>query len=402
MHRTLPVLLLALVPALASAQATDASRALAQDAVIVDTHIDAPGMLMDGWMDLGEEAEGREFDYPKARAGGLDVAFMSIYTSPKQDEDDSAWQVANEMIDSVEALAQRHPDKFALLLSPRDVDTLRRGDRVLLPLGMENGAPLGEDLANVQFFFDRGVRYITLAHSAANAIADSSYATERKWHGLSPFGKQVVAEMNRLGIMVDVSHLSDESAAAAIELSTVPVIASHSAFRHFTPDFERNISDELARAIADAGGVVQIPFGTAFVNPESAADTQAHFRAINEFNKRNAELEAAGKPVESRAAFNKAWEEAHPPRQTHIDAVLDQVDYAVELIGIDHVGVGSDFDGVGGELPDELRTVADFPNFVAGLQARGYSDEDIRKILGGNLLRTWAAIEAGAGSSAAR
>jgi len=398
MHRTLPVLLLALVPALASAQATDASRALAQDAVIVDTHIDAPGMLMDGWMDLGEKAEGREFDYPKSRAGGLDVAFMSIYTSPKQDEDDSAWQVANEMIDSVEALAQRHPDKFALLLSPGDVDTLRKGDRVLLPLGMENGAPLGEDIANVQFFFDRGVRYITLAHSAANAIADSSYAIERKWHGLSPFGKQVVAEMNRLGIMVDVSHLSDESAAAAIELSTVPVIASHSAFRHFTPDFERNISDELAKAIADGGGVVQVPFGTAFVNPESAADTQAHFRAINDFNKRNAELKAAGKPVESRAAFNKAWEEAHPPRQTRIDAVLDQVDYAVKLIGIDHVGVGSDFDGVGGELPDELRTVADFPNFVAGLQARGYKDDDIRKILGGNLLRTWAAIEAGAGT----
>src|SRR3546814_6720511 len=169
MHRTLPVLLLALVPALASAQATDASRALAQDAVIVDTHIDAPGMLMDGWMDLGEEAEGREFDYPKARAGGLDVAFMSIYTSPRQDEDDSAWQVANEMIDSVEALAARHPDKFALLRSPQDVDALRKGDRVLLPLGLENGPPLGDDLANVQFFFDRGVRHITLAHSAANA-----------------------------------------------------------------------------------------------------------------------------------------------------------------------------------------------------------------------------------------
>jgi len=396
MHRTLPVLLLALVPALASAQATDAARALAQDAVIVDTHIDAPGMLMDGWMDLGEEAKGREFDYPKARAGGLDVAFMSIYTSPKQDDDGSAWQVANEMIDSVEALAQRHPEKFALLRSPKDVDTLRKGDRVLLPLGMENGAPLGDDLANVQFFFDRGVRYITLAHSAPNRIADSSYAVERKWHGLSPFGRKVVAEMNRLGIMVDVSHISDESAAEAIKLSTVPVIASHSAFRHFTPDFERNISDELAKAIADKGGVVQVPFGSAFVNPESAADTQAHFRAINDFNKRNAELKAAGEPPQDRAAFEKEWAQSHPERQTPIEAVLDQVDYGVKLIGVDHVGIGSDFDGVDGELPDGLRTVADYPNLVAGLQARGYSDEDIRKILGGNLLRTWAAIEAGA------
>ena len=240
------------------------------------------------------------------------------------------------------------------------------------------------------------MRYITLAHSAANRIADSSYAIERKWHGLSPFGKQVVAEMNRLGIMVDVSHLSDESAAAAIESSTVPVIASHSAFRHFTPDFERNISDALARAIADKGGVVQVPFGTAFVDPKGAADTQAHFRAINAFNQRNAELKAAGKPLENKEAFDKAWADAHPPPQTPIDAVLDQIDYAVKLIGIDHVGIGSDFDGVDGELADGLRSVADFPNLIAGLQARGYDDAAIRKILGGNLLRTWAAVEAGA------
>ncbi len=403
-HRTLTCsLLLGLCPALAMAQsAPDAARRLAQDAVIVDTHIDAPGMLTDRWMNLGEEAEGREFDYPKARAGGLDVAFMSIYTSPKQDDDGTAWQAANEMIDSVEALVERHPDRFALLRSPGDVDRLRRGDRVLLPLGMENGAPLGDDVANVRFFFDRGVRYITLAHSAPNRIADSSYAVERKWHGLSPFGRQVVAEMNRLGIMVDVSHISDESAREAIAISTVPVIASHSAFRHFTPGFERNISDELAKAVADKGGVVQIPFGTAFVDPKGAADTQAHFRAINDFNARNAALKAAGKPEEDRDAFGKAWAASHPPPQTKIDAVLDQVDYAVKLIGIDHVGIGSDFDGVDGELPDGLRSVADYPNLVAGLQARGYKDDDIRKILGGNLLRVWAAIEAGAAGGSAR
>lgn len=396
MHRTLICCALILAMTSATAQTSpDAARKLAQDAVIVDTHIDAPGMLMDGWMDLGVEAKGREFDYPKARAGGLDVAFMSIYTSPKQDDDGSAWQVANQMIDAVEALAQRHPDKFALLRSPQQVESLRVGDRVLLPLGMENGAPIGDDLSNVRFFFDRGVRYITLAHSAANRIADSSYALERKWHGLSPFGKQVVAEMNRLGIMVDVSHLSDESASAAIALSTVPVIASHSAFRHFTPDFERNISDTLAKAIAEKGGVVQIPFGTAFVDPRGAANTQAHFRATNALNQRNAALKAAGKPLEDNDAFDKAWADAHPAPQTKIDAVLEQVDYAVKLIGIDHVGIGSDFDGVGGELPDGLRTTADYPNLVAGLQARDYSDADIRKILGGNMLRAWAAIEAG-------
>ncbi len=390
------ILLAAFILATLDAHAQDAAHRLAQDAVIVDTHIDAPGILMDKWADLGIEAKDREFDYPKARAGGLDVAFMSIYTSAKQDDDGSAWQTANAMIDGVEALVQRHPDKFAILTSPKDVARLIEGGRVLLPLGMENGAPLVDKLDNVQFFFDRGVRYITLAHSANNRIADSSYALEKKWNGLSDFGRSVVREMNRVGIMVDVSHLGDASAKEAIALSTVPVIASHSAFRHFTPDFERNISDEIAKAVAAKGGVVQIPFGTAFIDPASAADTQAHFRAIRDFDRKNAELKAQGKPEQDRKAFDKAWEAAHPPRKSTLAQVLDQIDYGVKLIGIDHVGIGSDFDGVGGELANELKTVADFPNFVAGLQARGYKDADIRKILGGNLLRAWGEIEAGA------
>jgi len=384
------------LPAVALAQATDAARALAQDAIVVDTHIDAPGILLDKWSDLGVRADDREFDYPKAREGGLDVAFMSIYTSAGQDDDGSAWGVANAMIDGMEALAHRHPDKFAILVSPKDVQRLREGGRVLLPLGMENGAPIGDRLENLKFFFDRGVRYITLAHSANNRIADSSYTLEKKWNGLSPFGREVVKEMNRLGIMVDVSHLGDASALEAIRLSSVPVIASHSAFRHFTSDFERNISDELAEAVAARGGVVQVPFGTAFIDPASAADTQAHFRAINDFHRRNAQLKAEGKPEESRKAFDEAWDAAHPPHGSTLAQVLDQIDYGVKLIGVDHVGIGSDFDGVGGELPDELKTVADFPNLVAGLQARGYADDDIRKILGGNLLRVWGEVEAGA------
>ena len=390
-------LLAALALAAPAAYAQDAATRLARDAVIVDTHIDAPGILMDTWADLGVEAKDREFDYPKARAGGLDIAFMSIYTSPKQDADGSAWQVANAMIDGVEALAQRHPGKFAVLTSPRDVERLRAGGRVLLPLGMENGAPLGDKLDNVRFFFERGVRYITLAHSANNRIADSSYALEKTWNGLSPFGREVVREMNRLGIMVDVSHLGDASAKEAIALSTVPVIASHSAFRHFTPGFERNISDEIARLVAAKGGVIQVPFGTAFIDPASAADTQAHFRAINDFNRRNAERKAAGEPELDRKAFDREWDAAHPPRASTLAQVLDQLDYGVKLVGIDHVGIGSDFDGVDGELPPELKTVADFPHLVAGLQARGYREADIRKLLGGNLLRAWTAIEAGAG-----
>ena len=378
------------------AQAQDAATRLAQDAIIVDTHIDAPGILMDTWADLGVEAKDREFDYPKSRAGGLDVAFMSIYTSPKQDADGSAWHVANQMIDGVQALVQRHPDKFAILTSPRDVERLREGGRVLLPMGMENGAPLGDKLQNVQFFFDRGVRYITLAHSGNNRLADSSYARTKQWNGLSPFGRDVVREMNRLGMIVDVSHLGDASAKEAIALSRVPVIASHSAFRHFTPDFERNISDDIAKAVAAKGGVIQIPFGTAFIDPASAADTQARFRAIDEFDRNNAALKAQGQPPKDRVAFDKAWDAAHPVRASTLAQVLDQIDYGVKLLGIDHVGIGSDFDGVDGELPAELKTVTDFPHLVAGLQARGYNDADIRKILGGNLLRAWGAIEDGA------
>jgi membrane dipeptidase len=378
-----------------AAAATDPHQ-LARDAVIVDTHIDAPGELMDAWMDLGEAAPGRQFDYPRAREGGLDVAFMSIYTSASQDKAGTARESAHRQIDAVEAMVGRHPDRFAVLTSPGDVERLRADGHVLLALGMENAAPIGDDLAQLQVFHDRGVRYITLAHSASNRLSDSSYDRHHQWEGLSPFGRKVVAEMNRLGIMVDVSHLSDAAVQQAVEASRVPVIASHSGFRHFTPGFERNLSDELAKAIAAKGGVIQVTFGSAFVNPQMAADLVAEFKAEADFAERNAAARAAGKPEEDEAAFNAEWARTHPPRATKIEAVLEQIDYGVKLVGIDHIGLGSDFDGVSGNLPDGLRSVADYPNLVAGLQARGYGDDDIRKILGGNLLRVWTAIEAGA------
>ena len=393
---------LLLVLAIGHAHAADGSAdavRLAQQALIVDTHIDAPSVLLSEWQDLGQLTPSREFDYPRARQGGLDVAFMSIYTSPDEDERGTARQLANMQIDAVEALVGRHPDKFAVLSSPADVERLQAGGRVLLALGMENGAPLGDDLSQLAHFHARGVRYITLAHSASNRISDSSYDRRRRWQGLSPFGRQVVAEMNRLGIMVDVSHLSDAAATQAIGLSRVPVIASHSGMRHFTPGFERNLSDELATAIAAKGGVVQLTFGIGFVNRQAADNLQAYFTAEAALDQRNAAARAAGKPLEDKAAFDKEWERTHPVPATPIEAVLDQVDYAVKLVGIDHVGLGSDFDGVSGNLPQGLRNVADYPNLIAGLQARGYPDDDLRKILGGNLLRVWAAVEAGAQSS---
>ena len=372
---------------------------LAQSAIIVDTHIDAPTELLVQWHDLGLVTPSREFDYPKARQGGLDVAFMSIYTSPEEDAQGKARQVAHMQIDGIEALIARHPDKFALLTSPNDIEKLQTNDRVLLAYGMENGAPIGDDLSQLAVFHARGVRYITLAHSASNRISDSSYDPNRQWNGLSPFGEKVVVEMNRLGMMVDVSHLSDQAVADVLKLSRAPVLATHSGFRHFTPGFERNISDELAKAIAKKGGVVQITFGIGFVNREAANALIAYFSASAALQKHNAEAKAAGKPLEDQAAFDKQFWEKHPAPFTKIDAVLDQIEYAVKLIGIDHVGIGSDFDGVSGNLPEGLKTVADYPNLIAGLQARGYKDHDIRKIIGENTLRVWRAVEAGVGHS---
>lgn len=377
---------LCLCGALHAADATDAARKLAQDAVIVDTHIDAPELGVDDWRDLSVLTPDREFDYPRAREGGLDVAWMSIFTSHDADETGKAWTQANNQIDLVTALAARHPEKFAILRSPQDVDKLREGGRVLLPMGMENGAPIGDDIRKLQFFFDRGIRYITLAHGGNNRISDSSYQRKGKWGGLSPFGEQVVREMNRLGIIVDVSHLSDEAVRDVLKLTDVPVIASHSGMRHFTPGFNRNMDDALAKEVAKHGGVVQVSFGTVFLDAKAAKDFDTRRWTMED-------MKAAGKSNAELKAFADQWKKDHPAPVLHTDSVIDQIDHAVKLVGVDHVGIGSDFDGVSGELPVELKSVADFPNLVAGLQARGYKDEDIRKILGGNMLRVWTEIE---------
>lgn len=389
-------LALALAPLAASAdQPLSAGQRFAQDAIIVDTHIDAPSLLLRNWADLGVDTPKVEFDYPRARQGGLDVAFMSIYTSPAEDRAGSATQTAHTQIDAVEAMIGRHPDKFALLRSPKDLERLHlRGQRVLLALGMENGAPIGDDLARLKRFHQRGVRYITLAHSEDNRIADSSYSRKHTLQGLSPFGERVVDEMNRLGIMVDVSHLSDDAVRDVLARSKAPVIASHSGLRHFTPGFERNLSDELAKAVAAKGGVVQVVFGNAFVDPASAADTQAYFTASARFEQEQAAARARGETPKSSEAFDKQWEAAHPPRTVKIDAVLDQIDYGIKLLGADHVGIGSDFDGVSGALPEGLKSVADYPNLIEGMKARGHSEDTIRKVLGGNLLRVWSEVEA--------
>lgn len=394
MRTALASLLLIAATAHADEPLSTAQR-FAREAIIVDTHIDAPSELMKQWRDLGVDAPGVEFDYPRARQGGLVVAFMSIYTSPEDDAAGTARQKAHMQIDAVEALAARHPDRFALLRSPADVERLSQNRRVLLALGMENGAPIGDDLAQLEVFHRRGVRYITLAHSHSNRIADGSYSLDRPHGGLSPFGEQVVKQMNRLGIMVDVSHLSDDAVRDVLRVTKAPVIASHSGMRHFTPGFERNLSDALAKAIAKNGGVVQIVFGSGFIDARAAADTTAYFRALAAFQRELEAARARGEtPAKTLAQFDAEWDAAHPKPDTRIEQVVAQIDHAVKLLGEDHVGIGSDFDGVGGALPVGLKSVADYPNLIEALRQRGYSDERLRKILGGNLLRVWREVEA--------
>ena len=256
-------------------------------------------------------------------------------------------------------------------------------------MGMENGAPVEDDLGNLEHFRERGIRYITLTHSENNQICDSSYAEEATWQGLSPFGLEVVAEMNRLGIMVDVSHVTDETFFQVLEHSTAPVIASHSSCRHFTPGWERNMDDDMIRALGEAGGVIQINFGSAFLTAESNERSLATWAAIEAFTEEQG-LEDHSPEVE---AFAEEYRRENPLTLADVTDVADHIDHVVALVGVDHVGIGSDFDGVGESTPTGLKDVSQYPNLIRELLDRGYSEADLAKILGLNTLRVWAEVE---------
>jgi len=246
----------------AKEERSEQARELAHRLIIVDTHIDTPYRLLEKKEDISLRTESGDFDYPRAIEGGLDVAFMSIFTSPSLEEDGTAKRTANDLIDSLERFVEEHPDKFFLASSVQEITDLTGQGRIAFAFGMENGAPIEGSLKNLRHFYDRGIRYITLAHGKANHISDSSFDEKRRWNGLSPFGRELVVEMNRLGVMVDISHVSDESFYQVMEISDAPVIASHSSCRHFTPGFERNMSDDMIRLLAEKGGVIQISFSS--------------------------------------------------------------------------------------------------------------------------------------------
>jgi membrane dipeptidase len=354
---------------------------MAQNMLIVDTHIDVPFRLHKDWEDVTQATQRGEFDYPRARSGGLNVPFMSIYIPSSYERTGGGFQLANQLIDNMEALVGRAPAKFAMAYTSDDALNQLGSEKIALALGMENGTPIGGNLANLQHFYQRGIRYITLAHSESNHIADSSYDLRRRWQGLSPFGKELVVAMNNIGMMIDISHVSDAAFYQVIELTKVPVIASHSSLRRYTPGFERNMDDDMLLALAKNGGVMQVNFGSSFVTAMA-----------NQYGVlRKAAAKQAG--VEDDDAFELAFRQSQPYPFATLDTVLDHIDHVVKLVGIDYVGIGSDYDGVGDSLPIGLKDVASYPNLIAGLLGRGYSEADIEKILSGNVMRVWRQVE---------
>lgn len=361
---------------------------------IVDTHIDFPMFIAEHglWQKPGFEAralsnpEG-DFDLERAQKGGLSAPFMSIYIPAKhQKEPGRPREVADSLIAVVQAIATAYPDKFAIPKRAADVEANFKKGIVSLPMGMENGAPIAT-LADVARYHSLGVRYVTLAHSRDNHICDSSYDTTHTNGGLSAFGRELVREMNRVGIMVDVSHLDDRSIADVLAMSLRPVVATHSACRHFTPGFERNVTDEQIRQIAQRGGVVQVPFSVLFLNNDARRIMNQQVKP--ELEKRKLDV----RTPEGVALVREFERKTGASLLMSASAVADQIDHIVKIAGVDAAGLGSDFDGVGPTLPPDLRDVSMYPNLIAELLRRGYSPADVRKICGGNLLRVWRACE---------
>lgn len=362
---------------------------LAQEILIVDSHIDVPERLHDRMEDISQRTPGGDFDYVRAKAGGLNALFAAVFVPSALEGSGKARAYADSLIDLVQSFTSRWPDKFALVRSPADVTRLAPAGKILLAMGMENGAALEGSLANVGYFYDRGIRYITLVHARNNHICDSSFDPKRKWNGLSPFGIRLIAELNRAGMMIDVSHVSDSTFYQVIRLSTAPVVATHSSCRAFTPGFERNMSDDMIKVLAAHGGVIQINFGSDFLKGELRRERDRQQKEIDRYLKEHGLRRDDPDGKEYVEAF---WKD-HPTQFADVADVARHIDHVAKLVGIDHVGLGSDFDGLGDSLPTGLKDVSQYPNLIAELLKLGYSEEDIKKVCAGNILRVWEEVQ---------
>ena len=371
---------------------------LAHKYILVDGHVDLPYRLKVKNFQMSKEFTGipvetkeGDFDYKRAKKGGLDAPFMSIYI-PASYDTQGAQKLADSLITMVNYIANQKSEYFEVAKTPAEIREIFKKGKIALPMGMENGSPIGE-VADVAKYRAKGISYITLSHGKDNRICDSSYDTTRTWKGLSPFGRDVVNTMIKEGVLVDISHVSDDTFYQVVEMSPVPIIASHSSSRKYTPDFQRNMSDDMIKRLGKNGGVIMINFGSTFLSSEVAdyrKNIQSELKTILDKKGLKPTDEAAEDTIDEFFA-------KHPLAFADVKKVADHIDNVVKLAGIDHVGIGSDFDGVGNSLPTGLKDVGDYPNLIAELLSRGYKEADIEKICSGNIFRVWEKVLAYAG-----
>jgi membrane dipeptidase len=400
----------ALISGLAAAQASEKpatasdmiigarARQIHDSALIVDTHADTPQRFLDESFDIGstDPKDIGHISLDKARRGNLGAEFFSIWVEPETNQGHFARHTF-DLIDSVYEQAARHPDRMMMASSVADIERAHREHKLAALMGIEGGHSIENDIRLLRDYYRLGVRYMTLSWSNTNEWADSSGDIDdpkvQHHHGLTDFGKEVVLEMNRLGMMVDISHVADNTFWDVIATTKAPVIASHSSARALV-DAPRNMTDEMLRAVGKNGGVVQVNFYSGFDDADfrKAMEAQAKDQAAA-IQKYTDELKAEGKPV-NYVEINRIEREwmakiSRPP----LKSLIDHLDHIAKIAGIDHVGLGSDFDGVSGATPQGIDSAADLPKITQALVERGYNANDIHKILGGNLLRVFGQVE---------
>jgi membrane dipeptidase len=368
-------------------------------AIVIDTHADTPGRFVDDSFDPGTDAGEGQWDFARAKSGNLGAEFFSIWVDPVQYKDHYTRR-ALDMIDSVHEAARVHPNDLIMAYSTQDILAARSGPnkRIAALIGVEGGHAIEGDIRVLRDFYRLGARYMTLTWANSNELGQSSGDVKPgengkpKDPGLTDFGRDVVREMNRLGMMVDISHVSDRSFYHALVVSRAPVIASHSSSRAIT-NHPRNMTDDMLIALARNGGVAQVNFFCGFISDEYNAKSKAFEEAHPAEVKRTQELWLAPTTPESKAELDKltAMKEADVPRPP-LSALIDHFDHMLKVAGVEHVGIGSDFDGVDC-LPEGINGVQNLPRITAELLRRGYSAADLRGILGGNLLRVFSEVE---------
>ena len=345
-----------------------------------DSHMDTPSQLL-RLRDPGLDNAYAQVDFPKLRLGGVDGAFFALYT-PAQMAPDAATRYALQMLSATYDAVEAHPEEVSLAFSPLDAVKARKNGRISLFLGMENASPIQESLALLRTFYRMGVRYLTLTHNGDNAVADSA-AEGKRWGGLSPFGREVVAEMNRLGMMVDLSHAADSTFWDCIKLSRAPIVATHSCCRALC-GHRRNLSDEMLQALGESDGYVGINFYPSFLSDDFGKDP-ADAALLDEADAVEAAFIRSPADPERVEAWHRMQDRLRELPRPGVKEIVDHVDHAVSLAGIDHVGLGSDYDGIL-VAPEGMEDVSKIGCIAREMARRGYSSRDIEKVTGNNLM----------------